>query len=408
MQQKTKRLFAILIVAAMILAILAPIFAYSVSAASGTQSKINNKQNSLSDAKKQKQQIQNQIQDVQGKKSDVLTQKKKIDGEISVLATSINKLDAEIAKKQTDIVSKENQINNLTVQINKNDALFKTRVRVMYEKGDTSYLEVVLNSKSFSDMFTRIELVREMATHDKQLINELNSSKKQVQTVKEELVTDKTALESDRAESSQQVAQQKKKAQESDQLMQQLNSQESTLKATEEKVAAEEESIRQEIVAMQKQQEEEARAAKQNSSAPNSGGSGGPAYSGGKLGWPCDSRNITSPYGNRMHPTRHVYSFHEGIDISAPMNSNVYACADGTVVTATYGSAYGYYVVINHGGGLATLYGHNSRLLVSVGQTVTRGQIIAKSGSTGNSTGPHIHLTVFLNGQYQNPINYLR
>ena len=315
MQQKTKRLFAILIVAAMILAILAPIFAYSVSAASGTQSKINNKQNSLSDAKKQKQQIQNQIQDVQGKKSDVLTQKKKIDGEISVLATSINKLDAEIAKKQTDIVSKENQINNLTVQINKNDALFKTRVRVMYEKGDTSYLEVVLNSKSFSDMFTRIELVREMATHDKQLINELNSSKKQVQTVKEELVTDKTALESDRAESSQQVAQQKKKAQESDQLMQQLNSQESTLKATEEKVAAEEESIRQEIVAMQKQQEEEARAAKQNSSAPNSGGSGGPAYSGGKLGWPCDSRNITSPYGNRMHPTRHVYSFHV-IDIN--------------------------------------------------------------------------------------------
>ncbi|MBQ6998934.1 MAG: peptidoglycan DD-metalloendopeptidase family protein [Clostridia bacterium] len=135
----------------------------------------------------------------------------------------------------------------------------------------------------------------------------------------------------------------------------------------------------------------------------------GSRYVGGKFLWPStNSYRITSPYSMRVHPTLGVYKQHTGIDIGASYGTNVLAAADGTVIIAGWNNAYGNYVVINHGGGVTTLYGHNSSLTVSKGQKVSRGQVIAKVGSTGYSTGPHIHFEVQVNGSPVNPMSYLQ
>ena len=130
-------------------------------------------------------------------------------------------------------------------------------------------------------------------------------------------------------------------------------------------------------------------------------------YSGGAFQWPSPGYyTVTSPYGYRIHPIFKTQKLHRGIDIAVPSGSAIVAAADGVVIKSTYNSSYGYYVSINHGGGLVTLYAHNSSLAVSVGQSVKRGQRIATSGNTGNSTGPHLHYEVMLNGQTTNPMNY--
>ena len=123
--------------------------------------------------------------------------------------------------------------------------------------------------------------------------------------------------------------------------------------------------------------------------------------------WPCSARAITCPFGPRYHPITPVYSNHSGMDIGAGYGAPIYACASGTVSSATYGEAYGYHVVINHGNGFSTLYGHMTRYTVKAGQYVTRGEIIGYVGSTGWSTAPHLHLTMYYNGALVNPLNYL-
>ena len=132
------------------------------------------------------------------------------------------------------------------------------------------------------------------------------------------------------------------------------------------------------------------------------------SYDGGTFLWPTPGYGtITSQYGGRMHPTLKVYKVHTGMDIGAPMGASVIAGADGTVIRAEYNVAYGNYIVIDHGGGYSTLYAHNSALLVTKGSQVSRGQTIAKVGSTGYSTGPHCHFEVMINGQHTNPAPYL-
>ena len=132
-------------------------------------------------------------------------------------------------------------------------------------------------------------------------------------------------------------------------------------------------------------------------------------YSGGTFAWPSVSTYITSPYGTRVHPVTGKVKTHTGIDIGAGMGTNIFAAADGTVLISGWNTGgYGNYVVIDHGGGLTTLYAHCSSLLVSAGQKVTRGQVIAKCGSTGMSTGPHLHFEVLKNGAHTDPYAYLR
>jgi murein DD-endopeptidase MepM/ murein hydrolase activator NlpD len=132
-------------------------------------------------------------------------------------------------------------------------------------------------------------------------------------------------------------------------------------------------------------------------------------YVGGELAWPAPGYyRITSEFGMRFHPVLKYNKLHTGIDIGVPSGSKIVAANDGVVIIAKYNVAYGYYIVIDHGGGISTLYAHNKKLLVSVGQTVKKGQVISYSGSTGYSTGPHLHFEYRINGEYQNPLDYLK
>ena len=132
-------------------------------------------------------------------------------------------------------------------------------------------------------------------------------------------------------------------------------------------------------------------------------------YTGGKFAWPVPSSGrITSNYGYRVHPVHKTKKFHSGLDIGAPYGTDIVAAADGTVTLATVNGGYGKCIIINHGSGISTLYGHNSSLLVSSGAKVTRGQVIAKAGSTGVSTGPHCHFEVRINGATTDPLQYLK
>ena len=176
--------------------------------------------------------------------------------------------------------------------------------------------------------------------------------------------------------------------------------------------------MRQTEKQQKKQKKRAAQAAAQSqsrtSSSKTSSSSGGGAamgnvtYTGGQFAWPVPGRSyISSGYGYRNRPIGSGREFHTGYDIPAPTGSNIVAAADGTVITAGYVNGFGYTVMINHGGGLVTLYGHNSKLNVSVGQQVTKGQVVAKCGSTGNSTGPHCHFEVRKNGKHTSPAPYL-
>ena len=412
MKKKTKKILAVAVVGAMILSLMAPILAYSVFADDLTD-KIDQNQDKLDETNQSKENLQGQIDDVTSQQDSVRAEKVAIDKQILQIEDEIAQLESQIAQKmnaiaekETQIVEKEVQIAEKTEEINQKDELFKTRLRVMYEKGETSYLEVILSSKSFSDMFTRIELVKEMASHDKELIeeltrakNDLESLKAGLETDKQTLETDKQTLEADKAQADGQKAELEKKSQERDALVKQLENKKDELEAMEAELEQAAKDILAEIAQLQAEKK------KREESSKNSGKV---YYTGGQLGWPSDSSTtVTSPFGMRMHPTLHVYKLHTGMDIGAKRGTNVLAAESGEVIKATWSNAYGNYVVIDHGNGMSTLYAHNSKLSVSVGDEVKRGQVIAKVGSTGYATGPHIHIEVIIDGEYQNPKDYL-
>lgn len=412
MKKKTRKIVALAVVGAMVLALMAPILAYSVFADELTD-KIDQNQGKLDETNQNKNDLKNQIGDVEDQQAGVRAEKVAIDKQIITIEGEIEQLEAqiaqkteEIAAKETQIAEKETQIAQKSEEITQKDELFKKRLRVMYEKGETSYLEVILSSKSFSDMFTRIELVKEMSAHDKKLIEELTNAKNELEnlkatleTDKQTLETDKQTLEADKAAMDSQKAELEKKAQERDALMKQLENKKDELEAMEDELEKAANEIRNEIAQLQaekKRREEETK-------KPNK-----VYYTGGQLGWPSDSSTtVTSPFGMRLHPTLHVYKLHTGMDIGAKRGTNVLAAEAGEVIKAGWSNAYGNYVVIDHGNGMSTLYAHNSKLLVGKGEEVKRGQVIAKVGSTGYSTGPHIHIEVIIDGEYQNPKDYL-
>lgn len=317
-----------------------------------------------------------------------------LDLKISDLMSDIDDTQDVIDEKQAEINEKNDKINELTEIIDENTDKLKARMKIMYEYGTSSYLELILESKGLSDFFSRVSVVKDIVKHDKELINTYVNSKNEVEAAKSvieaekaEQVEAKSILEGKKSEL---VTLQNQKQE----LINSLNSDIKSLEAEEKKIESDYNSLKSEL--------NKALAAQSSSS------SSAVVYKGnGKFLWPSPaSTRITSYFGKRNKPNAAATSVHRGIDIGVPTGSNVLAAEAGKVVTSGYNSSYGYYVTINHGGGYVTLYAHNSKLLVSKGDTVTKGQVIAKSGSTGNSTGPHLHFEVMVNGVCQNPMNY--
>lgn len=370
---------AFIFVAVFVVSYLAPF----IVSADTLQDEIKTKQN-------EKANIQSRINDAQQKKQGMLDIVEEIDGQIKQVQSEINGLQDEIDACNEKIYDAEEKISECEVQEKEQYKNMKTRLRVMYEDNNTSYITMLFGGDSLNDILSYIEIIKQIIDHDNNLYEKIINTKKEIEKLKSE-------IEGERA-----VILEKKEV--VDGKKAELDGKVSTMNSTIKQITGNIESLR---VAYAEVEREEA-ALKRQLQAELNGSTTTASFDGGTFAWPTPGyATITSQYGGRMHPTLKVYKVHTGIDIGAPSGAKVVAGDDGTVVKAEYNVAYGNYIVINHGNGYSTLYAHNSVLNVSKGQFVTRGQTIAKVGSTGYSTGPHCHFEVMINGQHTNPMPYL-
>lgn len=347
----------------------------------------------VDDAKSARDKAKQTLDDIKSEKSDLVKEYAEFDSKLTAVEDEIMSLTSAINTTKEEIQRKTIELEQAEANAESYKDEFKARARIMYENGSTSYLEVLFVAESFSDFLSRWEVVGSIISYGRKVLKRYVDTR---DTIKNAKVQQEELL-------ARQKSQQDSLAIRQEELELILEEQQALI----DKLSEDEDLAAKAYKAAEKKYEEEERKAQEEIRRSTFTYSG--TYSGGKFAWPAPSGStITSPFGNRYHPISHTYTFHRGIDIATGYGTNVIAAEDGVVAIAKYNGSYGRYVVINHGNGYTTLYAHNSQLLVSAGQTVTRGQIIAKAGSTGNSTGPHCHFEVSYNGSLQNPLKYLR
>lgn len=348
-------------------------------------------QEKIDQASKEKQEALDKIKSAETQKDDVVAQSEELNREIDIVQTEIYEIDTIISEADAEIQQKEEEIAKYEQDIEKHDDEFKEVLRSMDETSATSYLELLLSSESFSELLAHIETINEITQYDMAVIDEMVGLKNSVEAAKAVVETKKEEQEEAREIASDKEDTLQEKLDEKEQLTQELEQDIEKYKQVYEQARKEEEELKASL-------------------APQLSKTTDPVqYSGGEFCWPAPSYvRISSPYGYRLHPIYKTQKFHSGVDLAAPGGSNILAATDGTVKMAGWNGGYGNCVVIDHGGGTSTLYGHASKLLVSAGQHVTKGQVIAKVGTTGNSTGNHLHFEVLINGKTTDPMPYIQ
>lgn len=372
------------------LSIMMVFFAYTVSAENLND--LNSKKNSTNS---EMNSLRQKINDAQKSKETYLQKKKTIDAQLDEANDKLSSLNIQIASLQSDITAKEKEIQSLSDEEDKATELFKERMRALYEDNSLSYVDILLNSTSISDFFYRMDIIRQISDYDQNVIEQIVNRKEIIEDSKRTLEQKQSEIEAVQA----QAANEKAKIQKlNDENQAVINSINSDISEYEKQLKAEEQEA--------KRIESQIKALLAQSQKSGSTTSVTPSASG--FIWPCPaSKYVTSPFGKRYHPITGTYTMHNGIDIGGPNGCNIVASKSGTVIVSEYSSSYGHYIVINHGGGQTTTYAHLSTRLVSVGASVTQGQVIGKEGSTGWSTGPHLHFEVAINGVRYNPLNYV-
>lgn len=345
----------------------------------------------------QQQEIEDNLQKAQDEKERQLEIKQQLDSQITLTKEQIENLNSRLDALESAIAEKETEIAEKEEEIDENVELFEERLRSMQVNNTTTTLGVLFGSDSFSDFLSRAESIKRITDHDKELVDKLVQDQKDIISAKEQIEADKSEVDSVKVQMVEKESQLTSQLEEAQQQIQDLTQLEEDYYANQEEVKAQQDEVQAEI--------DRIYAENANSSSGSSTGD----YSEGEFTWPVPGYpNITSYYGWRFNNT----DFHTGIDISgwSVYGKNIVAAKSGTVIyakdTYTPGVGYGRYLIIDHGGGVSTLYGHTSELYVSVGDYVTAGQPIAAVGSTGWSTGPHLHFEIRINGQTQNPLNY--
>ena len=346
---------------------------------------------------------------------DLSAQKSQIEGEISTLdanlvnvMVSIQTLEGDISNKEADIASTQTNLEKAKNAKTKQYEAMKKRIQYLYENGEVEYIDTLMSSASFTDMLNKSEYVEQISSYDQKQLNALIDTRQKIQEYETTLETDLKEVESVKADLETQKSNLDVAINEKNQKIAEYSQDIDAQKSLVEKYQKEMDAADAQIAEIQRKLAEQ-QAAQQQSS----GGSGSttPQYytpSGGSFMWPAtQGSRISSYFGPRTSPTAGASSNHKGIDIPCPTGSDVVASAAGTVVISQYSSSAGYYIMIDHGNGISTVYMHNSQLVVGVGQTVEQGQVIAKAGSTGYSTGSHCHFGVMINGTYVNPLDYL-
>ena len=358
--------------------------------------------------------IQQQVNQQNAAKADAETvigsvseQLRQIEGQLRQATAELGTIKEQRVAVENDITLNERQLAEAQKRLEGRESVFYKRVRDIYINGRLSYLDVVIGSKDFSDFANRLEVLKRIIDSDITLINEIKKERADIEAHKQKLEADRAKLvELEKAALAKQAEIEQKKAERNVVLQKAQNDRATAMQAIEELNAS---SAQVSAMLKERQAARAAAAAAAAAAAQSSGGQGASdnwVQGTGQLGWPV-SGEITSPYGYRVHPIWGTTIYHSGIDIGVDEGTPVHAADGGVVVWSGWMGGYGYAVVIDHGNGLSTLYGHNSELAVDEGQSVAKGQVISYAGSTGNSTGPHVHFEVRVNGDPVDPMGYL-
>lgn len=380
----------------------------------GTSTQMEDARKKVSALEEEKKKVEGTIRELEGLKSDTAAYVKQLDGSLSQLAGELTKLEGQIGDKEEEILKAQEELEEARAVEAEQYADMKLRIKYMYENGDTGFMEAVVRSQSISELLSRAEYISQIAEYDRKMLLAYGETKDMVAQKEQGLQKEHEALtelqESTKAKEASVKKLMDEKQAELTAYNEKIQSAQGDLSQYDAQIKAQEEEMAR-IEAEMKRREEEAR--KREEEAKKKAEAEGKQYTVSDLGnisfvWPCPSSSrITSYFGDRESPTEGASSNHKAIDIGAPTGTNIVAAADGEVTISTYSVSAGNYIMLDHGGGVSTVYMHCSQLLVSKGAKVKKGQVIAKVGSTGYSTGPHLHFGVRSGGTYVNPLKYV-
>ena len=407
-----KKLTACLLAAVLIFSM----FPFSAQAASSSE--IRNQINELKEEKKELQEQINKIRSQYKANEDemvnLVAQKDIIDQEIALLNEQVTNINTQIMSFGLLIADKQQELDEAKTQLAELNEKNKQRIQAMEEEGNISYWEVLFKANSFSDLLDRLNMIQEIAASDKRRIAEMSEVAERVAKAQAELEAEKADLEITRAELDVAQDELKDKRAEADAVLRQLIAKGEEFEA----MIEESEQLQDELMAEIAQAEKDLKAAEYQEwlatyVPPTTYPSDDTTPSGqapSSSGWVCPVPyyTLTSPFGMRVHPIHKVWKMHNGVDMSAAQGTPIYAAKSGKVTTTSFqaGGA-GYYVSINHGDGFSSIYMHMTHYIVSPGQYVNAGQVIGYVGSTGGSTGPHLHFGISYKGKYVNPMQYI-
>ncbi|MBE5938245.1 MAG: peptidase M23 [Lachnospiraceae bacterium] len=386
--------------------------------------------------KQEKEKLLEELDVLEQEKKDIFEYIKSVDGKIDKLTKKIVNLEADIKNRKLEIKSLKKEIKKTENIIAVQYETMKKRIKYMYEHGNAEYIDIILSSKSLTDMLSRSEYIQKISEYDENMLTEYLNTKNFLEMTMVELVAAKEALERDmeylkeKRNTLELVVEKKQKK--LDEYNKNISLTENAIDDNADELAKQEKIIEDALLQQQreimekerlKKEEEERKRQeelkrKEEEQAQNNDStavvtptpvpqSSNPVDSSGFV-WPLSGRGtITSYFGKRTSPTAGASSYHQGIDVGIAAGTPILAAKSGTVVTAAYSTGAGNYVMINHGDGVFTVYMHASSLNAKVGQNVSAGDVIAYVGSTGVSTGNHLHFGVSVNGVYVNPLDYV-
>lgn len=373
-----------------------------------TSDSIKEKENQINQMQEEKKTLQSGLSDVQKMVQELETVKGDLQTYVTKLDTNLSTIEAKIAEVKELIREKEEEIAVTTQVLEEAEETeaqqyeaMRQRIRFMYEKGSTFSMELLLSAESFGDMLNKADYIAKLSDYDRRMLEEYEATREEIEVCKASLEEEQAMLEEARAVVEQEQASLNALINEK---TTQINAFEADISNKEQIIAAYEAEIKEQnetIAALEAAvAEERKRIAQENGKLTS--------YDGGVFQWPAPSyTRISEEYGDRIHPILKTPQFHNGLDLAAPNGSPILAAYDGEVVAAAYSGTMGNYIMIDHGDSLYTIYMHASALYVNKGDLVVKGEKIAAVGSTGRSTGPHLHFSVRLNGSYVSPWNYL-